>query len=78
MLIRGSLSSLLIYHRSLVRVPLKVCARLERIQRQFFWGGSNLDKKVSLVSWVIVCTEKRKGGIGIKSFLKMNKALLSK
>ena len=25
-----------------------------------------------------MCTEKRKGGIGIKSFSKMNKALLSK
>ena len=77
-LIRSSLSSLPIYHLSLFRAPLKVCARLERIQRQFLWGGSDLVKKVSLVSWATVCTEKRKGGMGIKSFSKMNKALLSK
>ena len=77
-LIRSSLSRLPIYHLSLFRAPLKVCARLERIQRQFFWGGSDLDKKVSLVSWATVCTEKRKGAIGIKNFSKMNKALLSK
>ena len=63
-LIRSSLSSLPIYHLSFFRVPLKVCARLERIQRQFFWGESDLDKKVSLVSWVTVCTEKRKGALG--------------
>ena len=49
-LIRSSLSSLPIYHLSLFRAPLKVCARLERIQRQFLWGGSDLEKKVSLVS----------------------------
>ena len=77
-LIRSSLSSLPIYHLSLFRAPLKVCARLKRIQRQFLWGGSDLDKKVSLVSWATVCTEKRKCGIGIKNFSKMNKALLSK
>ena len=59
-------------------MPQKVCARLERIQRQFLWGGSDLDKKISLVSWVTVCTNKRKCGIGIKSFSKMNKALLCK
>ena len=59
-------------------MPQKVCARLERIQRQFLWGGSDNDKKISLVRWAIVCTDKSKGGFGIKSFSKMNKALLSK
>ena len=41
-------------------------------------GGSDLDKKISLVSWATVCSDKSKGGIGIKSFSKMNKALLCK
>ena len=34
-LIRSTLSSLPIYYLSLFRMPQKVCARLERIQRQF-------------------------------------------
>ena len=38
-LIRSTLSSLPIYHLSLFRMPRKVCIRLERIQRQFLWGG---------------------------------------
>ena len=38
-LIRSTLSSLPNYHLSLFRMPEKVCARLERIQRQFIWGG---------------------------------------
>ena len=38
-LIRSTLSNLPIYYLSLFRMPQKVCARLERIQRQFLWGG---------------------------------------
>ena len=77
-LIRSTLSSLPIYYLSLFRMPQKVCARLERIQRQFLWGGTANVKKISLVKWATVCTDKRKGGIGIKSYSNMNKALLSK
>ena len=50
-LICSTLSSLPIYYLSLFRMPQKVCAILERMQRQFLWGGgSDLDKKISLVS----------------------------
>ena len=62
-LICNTLSSLLIYYLSLFRMPQKVCARLERIKRQFLWGGSNLEKKPHLVRWVIAYTEKRKEGL---------------
>ena len=41
-------------------------------------GGSAPEKKIPLVSWATVCSEKSKGGIGLKSFFKSNKALLSK
>ena len=41
-------------------------------------GGSDLDKKISLMSWATMCSDKSKGGIGIKSFSKLNKALLCK
>ena len=77
-LICSTLSNLPIYYLSLFRMPQKVCARLEKIQRRFLWGGSDQERKIPLVSWATVCMDKSKGGIGIKSFSKMNKALLSK
>ena len=77
-LIRSTLSSLPIYYLSLFRMPLKVCAILEKIQRQFLWGGSDRDRKIYLVRWTTVCMDKSKSGIRIKSFSNMNKALLSK
>ncbi|KAL6327639.1 hypothetical protein AAG906_022202 [Vitis piasezkii] len=38
--------------------------RLEKIQRDFLWGGGNLDHKPHLVRWELVCISKAKGGLG--------------
>ena len=63
---------------SLFRIPKGVKSRLEKIQRDFLWGGGNLDKKNHLVNWGTMCTSKKGGGLGIRSLLKLNKSLLGK
>ena len=55
-----------------------MCKRLEKIQRDFLWGGGNLEKKPHLVSWTTVCTDKKVGGLGVRGLHKLNKALLGK
>ena len=77
-LIRSTLSSLPIYYLSLFRMSQKVCARMERIQRQFLWGGRNLEKTPHLVNWATVCTKKRKGGMGprAKKLLKIEQGVV--
>lgn len=52
-------------------------ARLEKIQRDFLWGGGALEKKPHLVNWSLVCTNKE-GGLGIRRLVALNKALLGK
>ena len=52
--------------------------RLEKIQRDFLWGGGALEQKPHLVRWPIVCVEKSKGGLGVKSLGTFNRALLGK
>ena len=61
-LLKSTLSSLPTYFLSLFVIPKKVCARLEKIQRDFLWGGGALEKKPHLVSWKVVCADKKKGG----------------
>ncbi|KAJ9701371.1 hypothetical protein PVL29_006637 [Vitis rotundifolia] len=45
-LIKSTLASMPTYHLSLFRMPKSVAKRLERIQRDFLWGGGSLDKKL--------------------------------
>ncbi|RVW34912.1 putative ribonuclease H protein [Vitis vinifera] len=56
----------------------KVRMRLEKIQRDFLWGGGALDQRPHLVRWNLVCLERKKGGLGVRNLALMNKALLDK
>ena len=55
-----------------------VVYRLKKIKRDFLWRGGALYKRLHLVSWKVVCTDKRKGGLGVKSLTILNRALLGK
>ncbi|RVW34760.1 LINE-1 reverse transcriptase-like [Vitis vinifera] len=50
-LIRSTLSSLPVYFMSLFLLPRKVRMRLEKIQRDFLWGGGALDQRPHLWNW---------------------------
>ena len=75
-LIQSTLSSLPIYCLSLFRMPVSICTKLEKIQRELLWSGGSLAKKTHLVNWKTVCTEK--GGLGLRRFSILNKALMCK
>ena len=77
-LIRSTLSSMLIYLMSLLRIPRVVSLRLEKIQRDFLWGGGALERKSHLVNWDTVCLDKSKGGLGVRRLSILNRALLCK
>ena len=77
-LIKSTLTNLPIYTMSLIQIPKGVKSRLEKIQRDFLRGGGNLERKINLANWSIVCTSKEKGGLGVRSLVKPNKSLLGK
>ena len=63
---------------SLFRLPRRIKLRLEKIQRDFLWGGGSLDKKSHLIKWATVFSDKKEGGLGVRGLYNLNKALLSK
>ena len=63
---------------SLFRMPKVVARRLEKLQRDFLWGGGTLERKAHLVKWEVVCVDKEKGGLGIRKLALLNKALLGR
>jgi hypothetical protein len=75
-LIKSTLSNLPTYYMSMFPIPMSVAARIEKLQRNFQWGGMGEEFKYHLVSWVRVCISK--GGLGIRSLVVFNRALLGK
>ena len=77
-LIRSVLSNMPTYLLSLFRIPKKVKIILEKIQRDFLWGGGSSERKIHLINWDSVCQSKEKGGLGIRNLTNFNRALLGK
>ncbi|RVW73943.1 putative Xaa-Pro aminopeptidase P [Vitis vinifera] len=50
-LIKSTLASIPLYQMSLFRMPKLVARRLEKIQRNFLWGGANGGNKAHLIKW---------------------------
>ena len=63
---------------SIFVVLRKMCCRLEKLQRDFLWGGGSLENKLHLVSWRKVCKPRVEGGPDIQNLSILNKALLGK
>ena len=77
-LIRSALSNMSIYYMSILCMPISIRLRLEQIQRDFLWSERALERKIHLVKWPVVCSDKSKGGLGVKSVSTFNRALLGK
>ncbi|RVW83846.1 putative ribonuclease H protein [Vitis vinifera] len=77
-LIKSTLASMPLYQMSLFRMPRVVARRLEKLQRDFLWGGGSMERKAHLVNWERVCMGKEKGGLGLRKLIPLNKALLGK
>ncbi|RVW94174.1 putative ribonuclease H protein [Vitis vinifera] len=77
-LIKSTLASIPIYFLSLIRIPKAVTKRIEKIQRDFLWGGGSLERKAHLIKWKVVCSPKEERGLGIRKIDLLNKALLGK
>ncbi|XP_062013929.1 uncharacterized protein LOC133730329 [Rosa rugosa] len=60
------------------RLPVSLCDKLDKLNRDFTWGDTDDKKKVHLVSWDAICQPKQLGGLGIKKTYEMNKAMLAK
>ena len=52
--------------------------KLERLQRNFPWSGTEDITKWNLINWETICKPKNKRGLGIRRISYMNKALLTK
>lgn len=59
-------------------LPSKVCIKIDKIKKNFLWGDSTTKRRIHLISWNSVTLPKVVGGLGIKTSIHKNKALLAK
>ena len=78
-LIKCVLNSLPVYFMSLFRMPKKIAAQIVKMQRRFFWGGSNEGSTTRpTVKWANIELPKELGGLGVGNILHKNLILLFK
>ena len=72
------LVSMPLYLMSLFRIPKAISKRLEKVQRDFLWGGATLERRPHTVKWETVCLNRDKGGLVVQRLSNLNRALLGK
>ena len=77
-LIKAVLLSLPLYYMTIYKMPECVIKSIESIQARFLWGGSDLKRKIHLVTWSKLSQSKLSGGLGIRNIKLMNESLLLK
>ncbi|KAL8265324.1 hypothetical protein R6Q59_023454 [Mikania micrantha] len=77
-LINSVLSSLPLYFFSLFKAPEGILESLEKLRRNFLWGGVAEKKKIHWARWDLVTLPKKYGGLGVGNLKDMNLALLAK
>ncbi|KAL0293110.1 UNVERIFIED_CONTAM: hypothetical protein Sangu_3245600 [Sesamum angustifolium] len=76
-LIKSVLSTLHTYWASAFILPKGVLKSLEKKMRQFLWHGSS-GSGIAKVAWEQICKPREEGGLGIRSLVSANQALMLK
>ncbi|XP_028108106.1 uncharacterized protein LOC114306978 [Camellia sinensis] len=77
-LIKSVLSSLPIYYMSLFKIPTQVANLIEKYQRSFLWGDSDVKRKLHLLNWEACSVSKHFRGLGFRKTKEGNDTLLCK
>ena len=75
-LIKASITSIPTYAMQTTLLPQKICHHIDKLSRNFLWGGSEYHSSCHTVSWDTVTLPKEARGLGIPSTCHRNHAIL--
>ncbi|KAK3193440.1 hypothetical protein Dsin_024750 [Dipteronia sinensis] len=59
-LIKSVASAIPVYAMQSVKLPIEVCNKLDKLNREFLWGHSVDQRKIHLINWETTCLPKSK------------------
>jgi hypothetical protein len=71
-LIESTLCNLLNYYLFPFAIPVGISNRIEKLQRDFLWGGVGDEFKFHLLSWSKICSPFCFGGLRVRNLIRLN------
>lgn len=66
------------YYMRVFNLPQIINNQIDRINKNFFWGHSDSNKKIHLTNWENITKSKSCGGLGLKNWGYMNASFIAK
>uniref|UniRef100_A0A803NYQ1 CCHC-type domain-containing protein n=1 Tax=Cannabis sativa TaxID=3483 RepID=A0A803NYQ1_CANSA len=77
-LLKAVIQSIPTYAMSYFWLPITFCHQLASMMSNFWWGSNENGSKIHWRNWNYMCKTKSNGGLGFRSFIHFNQALLAK
>lgn len=75
-MVKSVINNMLLQTMSVYAWPVSLLREIERWIKSFIWSGDTDKRKLVTVSWKKVCFDLEEGGLGIKSLVCLNEAIL--
>ncbi|CAL5385637.1 unnamed protein product [Camellia sinensis] len=77
-LIKAVAQAIPVFIMSCFMLPVGLCHEIDSMISHFWWGQREEERKIHWLRWSKLCLPRQKGGLGFRSLMAFNRAMLAK